>query len=429
MLYETIIERIATTVTARKTWLREVALMLAFCFLLSPVSARADKVTDWNAIGIAAAVTNAGKPPAASVIDLTYMHAAIYDAVNAIDGRFNVYAVKPSSVPSDASTEAAAVAAAYNVLKSLLPTQQAFLDTQYAASLATIPDAPAKTHGIAVGEEVAALFLALRAGDGRNANTTYTPGIGPGAWQPTPPAFAAAQTPWIAEMRPFAILTPDQFRAEGPPALSSAAWAADFNETKSLGAVNSTARTVEQTEIGRFYTEHTGAQYARIFRDFAIAKGMSLPDNARLFAMLYVTAADALIAGWDSKYHFGFWRPVTAIRAGDTDGNPATEADPTWTPLATTPSHPEYPAAHGFFTAACAETLRRFFDTKHVTITLTSTVTGTSRTFNKTDQLIDEIIEARIYGGMHYRTSCVHGVVIGKKVAKWVAKHYFQPIN
>ncbi len=428
MFQHRINEKIAVGMT-RKTALRQLALLLALCFLLLPVCARADQVTDWNAIGALAAL-NAGKSPAALSIDLAYMHAAIYDAVNAIDGRYSVYAVRPSSVPPDASKEAAAVAAAYNVLKTLLPTQQAFLDSQYATSLAAIAGGDTKTHGIAVGEEVAALFLAWRAGDGRNATITYTPGSGPGAWQPTPPAFAAALTPWVAQMRPFAIESPSQYRAIGPPPLDSAQWAADFNETKSLGAANSTTRTAEQTEIGRFYgIEHPGAQYARIFREFAAEQGMSLADNARLFAVLYVTVTDAQIAVWDSKYHFGFWRPVTAIRAAETDGNPATDADPAWLPLVTTPGHPEYPAAHGAFTGAYAEALRRFFGSKLVNITLTSTATGTSRTFNKTEHLINEIIEARIYGGMHYRTSCEHGVEMGKKVAKWVAKHYFQPLK
>ena len=428
MLYHRFSQQITASIFNRKTALAPVAFLVAFGFLWQE-AARADTITDWNAIGNTAAVTNSGKPPAASAIDLAYTHAAIYDAVNAIDGRYSVFAVRLTGVPSGASKEAAAAAAGYNVLKSLLPAQQAFLDSSYWASLSTIPDGPARADGIAVGEQVAIQFLALRAGDGRNASITYTPGTGPGAWQLTPPAFAAAQTPWIAQMKPFAIVSNSQFRADGPPSLDSNRWAKDFNETKSLGALNSTTRTAEQTEIGLFYTEHTGAQYARIFRDFAQAQGMNLADNARLFAVLYITLADALIAGWDSKYHFGFWRPVTAIRAADTDGNATTEADGSWSSLATTPNHPEYPSAHGVFTAAYAEALRRFFGTKRITITLTSTVTGTSRTFHNTDDLIDEIFEARIYGGLHYRASCVDGLAIGKRVARWVAKHYFRPVT
>jgi hypothetical protein len=241
--------------------------------------------------------------------------------------------------------------------------------------------------------------------------------------------MAPAAVPWLAQLRPFAIRSVAQFRPDGPPALDSPKWAKDYNEVKSIGAIDSTTRTPEQTEIGRFYSEHTGAQFARVFRDFADAHGMSLADNARLFAMIYVASADALIVGWDAKYQYARWRPVTAIPAGDTDGNAATDADPAWAPLLTTPNHPEYVSAHGCFTAAYAETLRQFFGTKHVSVTLTSTVTGTSRTFDNTDDLAREIVEARIYAGIHFRTSCVHGAVVGKKVAHWVSKHFFQPVD
>jgi len=230
-------------------------------------------------------------------------------------------------------------------------------------------------------------------------------------------------------MKPFALREPAQFRAEGPPDRASKRWAKDFNETKSLGSADSTARTAEQTELARFYTEHGGTQYGRLSRDIAASQGLSLADSARFFAEVYVTCSDAWIAGWDSKFHFNFWRPVTAIRAADTDGNPATVADPGWTPAATTPNHPEYPSAHGFLTASYIEAVRRFFGTKRLTFTVTSTVTGTSRTFHNTDDLIDEVIEARIWGGMHYRTSMVDGVELGKSVAKWVARHSFKPAN
>jgi hypothetical protein len=429
MFYQSSNQRITLQSKARKTSWQGVVSIFIFALLLFPAIARADKVTDWNEIGTIAIVTNAGTSPPATTVNLAYVHAAIYDAVNAIDRRYSVFAVSVNNAPVGASQEAAAVAAAYNVLVGLFPTQQAYFDVAYATSLATIPDGQSKTDGIAVGAEVAGRFLAMRACDGRNANITYAPGSGPGVWQPTPPAFAPALTPWIAHMRPFAILSPWQFRAPGPLALDSKQWAKEYNEIKSLGSINSSTRTAEQTEIGRFYGEHVGAQFARIFRDFALARGMSLADNARLFAQLYISSADALIAVWDSKFYFGFWRPVTAIPAGDTDGNPETEPDTTWLPLLATPNHPEYPAAHGAFTGAYAEALRNFFGTKQVTITLTSNLTGTSRTFNNTNDLIKEIIEARIYAGLHYRTSGEDGVAIGKKVAQWVAKYYFQPVQ
>ena len=402
-----------------------VAAMLLALGLAGPT--RADVVSDWNATVTTVSVSMEKRAAAVAVVDAAYVHAAIYDAVNSIDRRFTPYAVSPASPPpAGTSPEAAAAAAAYRVLVHMFPNQRAFLDEKYAQSLALIQDGQARADGIALGAEIAGKFIELRNGDGWNAPVAYTPGSGPGAWQPTGGAPVA---PWLAKMRPFAILTPSQFRAAGPPALGSAQWAEDFNETKLFGALDNSARTPEQTEIGRFYTEHTGVQYARIFRDFAAQQKLSLADEARLFAALYVTGADALIAGFDSKYYFGFWRPVTAIRAGATDVNELTAGDPDWAPLAATPGHPEYPAAHGCLTAAWAEVLKNFFGTKRVRITLTSAVTGTSRAFDNTDDLIREIIDARIFGGMHYRTSGVHGVVLGKKVARFVADNYFHPVK
>jgi len=394
---------------------------------LFALSVSGSVITDWNAVASTSIVVKAGRPPAAAIVDTIYVNVAIYDAVNAIDGRYSVFAVSPTTPTSGASEEAAAIAAAYGVLRAFFPSQAAFLDPTYADSLAAIPDGDAKSRGIAIGSEVASLLLAARNGDGRNAPITFTPTPGPGVWQPTPPAFAAAQAPWIAPMRPFGIVTSSQFRADPPPALTSDAWAEDYNETKTFGAIDSTARTPEQTEIGRFYAEHTGAQYNRILREFAASQNFSLADEARFLAQMWVSCGDAIIGVFESKYFYGRWRPIIAIRAGDTDGNPATDPDPTWTPLAVTPNHPEYPAAHGAFTGALAEALRQFFGTKDVTITLSSTVTNTTRTFTNTDDLVKEIIDARIFGGMHFRTSVVEGKVLGTKVAKWVASHHFLP--
>ena len=390
--------------------------------VLFPTISHADKITDWNA--------NAHTLGAGGIILAAYLHIAMYDAVNAIDGGYSPFAISLVSVPEGASQEAAAVSAAYQVLKLLVPPAQlANLDAAYAASLATIPDGQSKEDGIVIGADVAAQFMALRQGDGLNAPIVYVPGSGPGAWQPTPPAFAPAVNAWLPYFRPFGILSASQFRAEGPPALTSKQYAEDFNETKRLGKVDSLERTAEQTEIGLFHTENPGLWTSRNFRNFAATQNLSLADSARLFAMLYVSAADALVAGFDSKFFYGFWRPVTAIPAADTDGNPDTEADALWTPLAITPSHPEYPAAHAFGTTAWVEALRYFFGTKSLDITLDSTVTGTSHAFHNTDDIIKEVTEARIYGGMHFRTALAHGIVIGKKVAHYIAKHYFQPIQ
>ena len=423
----------------RRNARREIAsaLLLGLATLLPPLAATADAVSDWSAIANTVVVTNAARYPSAAIIDFAYVHAALYDAVNAIDGHYSVYAVAPATPAAGASPEAATAAAAYTVLTSpsFFPAQQAFLDGVYSAYLSGIPDGPAKDLGVAVGTEVAVAFLASRSGDGRNASVPYVFGSGPGVYQLTPgaaPPPVSPAVPWVAQMRPFALERLSQFRAEGPPDLSSDQWATDFNEVKAFGALTGSSRTPEQTEIGRFYVENPAAQANRNIRGIAAAEGLQLPDSARFFAQTYVAAADSLIACWDSKYYFNFWRPVTAIRAADTDGNDATEPDPTWSPISNTPIHPEYPAAHGCLTSALANTLADFFGTKKLSITLTSTsvpgVPLAAHTFTSTDDMIKEIIDARIYAGYHYRTSAVHGTVMGKKIAHWVSKHYFQPL-
>jgi hypothetical protein len=389
-----------------------------------PSAARADAVTDWNAYGVSAVITAARGP--GGYVDLAYMHLAMYDAVNAIDGRYSVFAVHPANVPAGSSKEAAAIAAAYNVLLTLFPGQQVVLDANYSASLAAIPDSQEKADGIAVGAEVAFLFLASRAGDGRNAPITYTPGSGPGAWIPTSPAPPLVV--YLSQMRPFAMETASQFRGDGPPALTSEQYTADFNEIKNLGCLNCPARTEEQRIIGLFYTDPGPAQTARGFRQVALDYPMNLADDARLFAMLYVALGDAAIASVESKYYYGFWRPITAIRQADTDGNPDTIADPAWTPLSLTPNFPDYVSTHSATWGAFSETLRQFFGTKKVNFTLTSVVTGTTRNFTSTDDINKEIIDARVYVGFHFRTADVHGVVMGKKIGRLVAKHYFQPL-
>jgi hypothetical protein len=402
------------------------ALLLSLVLLSVAPIVKADKVTDWNAIGAQVLITG-GNAGAAGSVDMAYMHIAIYDAVNAIEGGYTVFAVRPSNVPPGASAEAATVQAAYRILRYLYPAQAAYLDEKYAASLATIPDGQAKLDGIAVGDEVATLFLTSRVGDGRGANVTYIPGTGPGAWIPTSPAPPAMV--WLSQMRPFAIESPTQFRPEPPPSLDSDEYANDYNEVKRMGALNSSERTPEETTLGRFFLDPGVPQIAGGLRRLASEKGLSLKDNARFFAQIYVAQADATIAGWDSKYHYGFWRPITAIRAGDTDGNPNTDADPTWTPLSTTPNHPEYLSAHLFVDAAYSETLRLFFRTKELNVTLSSTTTGMSMKFTNTDDITNAVTDARIFAGFHYRTSCVRGVVLGRKVAKYVAKYYFQPVR
>ncbi len=389
-------------------------------------TARADVVSDWNATATTVLLAN---PSAHAGLHTAMVHVAIYDAVNAIERRYKVYAATPTADTRGASKEAAAAAAAYSLLSALFPAQQSQLDSAYAASLAAVPDGPAETKGIEVGQQVAAAIIALRANDGRTNVVPYTFGSGPGVYQATPPAFGSPIVPYLAHVTPFALHSPWQFRAYGPPDLSSAQYASDYKTVKTLGAADSTKRTDRQTEIGRFHTENPTTFWARNLRAVAAAHPLDVTDSARLFAMLFVSSADAIIGCWDSKYHFNFWRPVTAIGMGDSDTNPATVGDPAWLPLANTPPHPEYPAAHGCFSGAVAEVLNSVFG-KNVTMTFTSTVPNTvPHVYYGTDDLIEEIGVARVYGGMHFPTSTRHGTKLGKEVGKWVVKNYFRPLK
>jgi hypothetical protein len=401
--------------------------------VMSNKAAAQNPVTDWNNIGITAALAaNQTTAPgssaqAGSFVYMAYVHLAIYDAVNAIDQRHQPYGPELSA-PPHASKEAATIAAAYYTLTHYFPDQAATLLTNYNAALAAIPDGSPKTEGIAIGQAAANLIIALRAGDGRGATFSYTwPAVPtPGVWIPTPPAFAAPATPWLSAMTPFTMHSASQFRPEPPPALTSSQWADDYNLTKTLGAVNSTVRTPEQTEIGLFWTDHSGLQYGRALRALAISRDLDISNAARLFATVYVSAADAAIGCWDGKYHYSFWRPVTAIRNGDIDGNSDTVPDSGWTPLGTTPNHPEYPAAHGCVTSSIANALKDFFKTSKVTLVVTSSVTNTTHTFLDTKDWVTEVEYARIYAGFHYQHSVVEGALLGRKVAEEVSKNFFQ---
>jgi hypothetical protein len=392
--------------------------------------AQTDMVLDWNDHAANAIVGVVGLRPERGLIRLAMVHLAIYDAVNAIDGYpFHSYGVTPNVV-SPASREAAAATAAHDVLVALFPAQQADLDAKYSTSLGMIADSPAKANGISVGQQTAVGILALRENDGRDAVVPYTPGSGPGVWVPTPPGFLPAAAPEAAHVQPFTLKKPSQFRAEPPPALTSDTWTRDYNEVKSLGSATSTTRTAEQTDIGRFWSDQPILQWNRAWRNISIDRRLSLSDNARFFAMLAAASADAIIACWDSKYFYSFWRPVTAIRAGDTDGNPDTEADSNWIGVVVTPNHPEYPAAHGCFSGASTHTLRFFFGTDSFDFTLDSKIAGLTnptRSFGSFSQALDEVLDARVYGGMHYRNSTKKGAKIGKQVSKFLTRHFFQP--
>jgi hypothetical protein len=402
------------------------AVLALHAALMLPSLAQADVVGDWNAT---AASVIAGKG-ASGPVYLALVHAAIYDAVNSVDGRYTVFAVKPTSDPRGASKEAAAASAAYSVLLSVWPDQQPVLDAALATSLAAIPNGPAKSKGVTIGAEVASAWLAARANDGREANVPYTFGTGPGVYQRTPPAFPNPVTPWVAKMKPFTLTSPSQFRAYGPPDLTSERYTKDLETVKALGSAQSTERTPEETEIGLFHTENPTLFWSRNLRNLADSRRLGIDESARLYGLLFVTFADGSIACFDSKYYYNFWRPVTAIQAADTDNNPNTEADAAWLPLAVTPPHPEYPAAHGCAAGGISEILRRYFGTREITFTFTSTVAGTvPHTYHSTDDLVEEIKRARVFGGMHFPTSVAHGVGMGQEVGTWVFTKYFRPVK
>jgi hypothetical protein len=404
-------------------------------------------VTDWNAIAANAIITpapaGAGQPPQAAVLSLAMVQGAVYDAVNAIDGGHEPYLVAPAADPED-SKEAAAATAAYRVLVGLFPTQQSTLQPLYEASLASVLDGPAKTGGIAAGEAAAAAMLAARANDGRGGPFTFVFGTDPGEWRPTPPNFGLDPVPWVANVRPFLVPDVEMLRTDGPNALTSHAYAEDFNEVKSLGSLTSTKRTTDQTAASIFWQDSGPAIWNRVFRALATSEALDIVDSARMLAMTNLAAADGSIGCYNDKYYWNFWRPITAIHEAANDGNPATDPDAAWLPLfnptvpvsgppLVTPGFPDHPSGHTCISGAIVHTLKAFFGTDEVAFTATSNKCSPApcppRSFNRFSRALKEIIDARVWSGIHFRTADVQGAGLGKKVAHWLEKHYFQPVD
>ena len=404
--------------------------MLLSAVLSLPATVHADAVTDWNETATTAAVAISLTGPRHTRV-FAMCHAAIHDALNSIDRRYSPYVLDINSA-ANASPEAAVAAAAHDVLVYEIPTQQAFFDSRYAASLASIPDGAAKTNGIVIGQAAAAAILALRSSDGSTAPMPYTPGTGLGVWQPTPPAFLPANVPGWGNVTPFTLKSGSQFRPH--PAgffdLTSRKYATDYNEVRIIGEVNSTARTAEQSEIGKFWYEGSGLGWNRIARVTSAQQGLDLWENARLFALLNFAMADGFIAGFDAKYTYNFWRPVTAIRAGDMDGNDQTVGDLNWTSFLVTPNIPDYPSTHSVLGAAAAEVLGRFFDEEDdisFTTTSGSPFPGITRSFTSFSQAAQENADSRVYAGIHFRKACTDGLEQGKKIGRYAFKHYLRP--
>jgi membrane-associated phospholipid phosphatase len=382
-----------------------------------------DVVLDWNATLLKAVQVDKTAPPLAAH-NMAMVHAAVYDAVNDITRTHSIYHADVPA-PEGASPEAAAAEAAYSILVNLYPQQKATFDTALETSLAAIPDGKAEDDGIAVGQQVADKILAWRSHDGGNTPVEYVPGKQPGEWQPTAPAYQSALLPQWKSVTCFAMTSGSQFRPDGSLALDSAEYAADLNQVKELGRSDSTTRTPEQTEIANFWADGAGTytppgHWNQIAEEVSLQQGNSLEENARLFALLNIALADAGIVAWDAKYADNFWRPITAIQQADKDNNPLTSADPTWTPLLTTPPFPEYVSGHSTFSGAAATILTDFFG-EQVSFTTTSIgLPEVERSFGSFSAAAQEAGISRIYGGIHFNSANQDGLAAGQALGDYV---------
>lgn len=391
----------------------------------------ADVVTDWNSVLLDAIRTDRTAPPRAARA-MAMVHTAVFDALNGYLHRYDAYHVT-ADAPRMASQQAAAAGAAHRVLGALFPAQAATFDAALARSLAGVTSPKGREAGLAWGESCADEILALRADDHADDVVVYVPTMAPGFWRPTPPGFAAALLPNWPTVTPWAMTSGAQFRGPGPPALDGTAYAAAFNEVKELGRDRSAVRTAEQTEIALFWADGAGTatpagHWQVIAQGLAGTKPGSLVANARLFALLGIAVADAGIVAWDNKYAFEHWRPITGIREADTDGNPYTVADPSWTPLLPTPPFPSYTSGHSTFSAAAATVLAQVVGTDDVSFSSTSDgLPGVTRSFTSLWEAALEAGQSRIYGGIHWQYDNQDALVAGAALGHYVVDHFLRP--
>lgn len=406
---------------------------LGACVLSLLRSEAADVIGDWNAQAIAVIRTETTAPPLAAR-NLAMLHVAIHDAVHSLAKTHRPYAANVAPA-GPASAEAAVAGAAHQVLVNLFPSQRAAFDATFATSLSGIPDDLERNRGVELGRTVANVVLSLRANDNASTTIPYIPSSEPGAWRRTPPFFRPPDLPHWGHVQPFALSRGSQFRPPGPPQLDSAAYAAELEQVRLLGGTQSAIRTPEQTLIAYFWADFTytvtpPGHWNQIARQVAANLGLALAPKARLFALLNIALADAAIATWDAKYAYNFWRPVTAIPQADLDGNPATTADPEWSPLLTTPSFPEYVSGHSAFSAAAATVLARFLGTDHVDFTVASdSVPDVIRAYSSFEHAADEIGMSRIYGGIHFLSGDLDGLSLGRAVGTYVDDHFLLPLG
>ena len=395
-------------------------------------SQQVNPVVQWNR-ALLVIVRTPGAQPATvhPTRSFAIMHAAIYDAVNAIDRKHRPYLVRLSGVSRDSSQEAAAAAAAHETLVALYPAFKAALDTHLQQSLAQIPDGNGKAEGILIGLDVADRILAARSNDGSNAPPIpYVFGTAPGDYQSTPPNFAPQPqfTHW-SHVTPFTLQRADQFRPGPPPALTSDAYSDAFNQIKSLGIANSTTATADEALTGRFWNGAIQNYWNEIAQTLSLARGLTTAQNARLFALLNLSFADNVIAFYDAKYTYNFWRPVTAIRTADPGINPETVADPNWLPeVGKTAPDPSYPGAHAVISASAEEVLISFFDKDRAEFNVTSEVLpGVERSFTSISAAAEEATLSRIFGGQHFRFDLTAGQRLGREVADFVVDNFLTP--
>ena len=396
--------------------------LVAVALIASAPSAFADVITDWNEKAVAF-VTPRMTPPAAQRV-VAIVQIAMFDAVNSIEGRYRPYLAQVPSAAT-ASKEAAAAAAAGSVLAGLHPQAQAELKAAMTGYLSNIPDSEAKSEGIKLGEAVAAKILEARARDGADAPDSYRPKAKPGVYVPTPITVASM---W-PNVKPFAMTKGSQFRPDPPISLTSKEWAADFNELKDYGGKTGAKRSAQQTEIAQFWLMVGPPAYHPFARNLVTAKQMNVDDSARFMALVAVGLNEALIAVFDAKYHYNFWRPITAIRNGDIDDNPATEREATWQPIDNTPMHPEYPCAHCILSGSVAGVVKALLGTTEIPeIAVTSaTAPGVTHRWTNMTAFTDEVANARIWAGFHYRFSTRVGTEMGLQIGEYVVKNVMQP--
>jgi hypothetical protein len=414
--------------------------ILILCGYLSwSASARADAVVDWNAITVQAVLTaTPGRPGPSGFLDIATVHAAVYDAVEAIDGRYQLYHL---TLPgASGSTAAAAARAAHDVLVNRFPGETASLDTIYHEYLSG-HGLSETDPGVAVGQQAAAGIIALRANDGSfpTSPPPFTGGTALGVWRPTisylpgpPPSFAPMETEWFANVVPFTLNSPSQFRAQPPPALTSRHYARSYNEVKAMGALWSSTRSFDQTELAYFWATNYMVSWNAALRNIASEHVPDIGDSARLFALATMAITDAGITAWDSKRHYVFWRPITAIQEGESDGNPQTAGDPDWQPLINTPNYPDYTSGANSVTAAVTRMLALFFKTDEMTFSVTTTnptAIQQTRTYSRFSEAADDVVNARIYEGIHFRFTDVTARRQGRRVANWAFRHFLRPVH